>query len=66
MYECMTLSADFNFIGAAGKYEECRSIQVKIHLSPLLVHSKGLTQSEHIPSKGLCEIGKCLLSCLTL
>ena len=66
MYECMTSSANFDFIGVANKYEECRSIQVKIHLNPLLVHSKGPTQSKHIPLKGLCGIGKCLLSYLIL
>ena len=32
IYECMMSSADFDFIGVAIKYEECRSIQVKIHL----------------------------------
>ena len=48
MYEWMTSSADFNFIGMASKYKECRSIQVKIHLNPLLVHSKGPTQSRHM------------------
>ena len=66
IYECMTSSADFNLIGVAIKYEECRSIQVKIHLNPLLVCSNGSTQSKHIPSNGLCEIAKCLLSYLTL
>ena len=66
IYKCITSSADFDFIGVAIKYEECRSIQVKIHLYPLLVHSNGPTQSKHIPSKGLCGIGKCLLSYLTL
>ena len=66
MYECITSSADFDFIGVAIKYEGCRSIQVKIHLHPLLVRSSGPTQSRHMPSKGLCGIGKCLLSYLTL
>ena len=66
IYECMMSSTDFDFLGVASKYKECRSIQVKIHLNPLLVHSKGPTQSKHIPSKGLCGIGKCLLPYLTL
>ena len=66
IYECMTSSADFNLIGVAIKYEECRSIQVKIHLNPLLMHSNGPTQSKYIPSNGLCGISKCLLSYLTL
>ena len=66
IYECMTSSADFDLIGIASKNKECRSIQVKIHLNPLLVHSKGPTQSKHIPSKGLCGMGKCLLLYLTL
>ena len=66
IYKCMMLSADFNLIGVAIKYEECRSIQVKIHLNPLLVCSNGPTQSKHIPSNGLCGIRKCLLSYLTL
>ena len=61
IYDCMTSSADFDLIGVAIKYEECRSIQVKIHLNPLLVRSNGPTQSKHIPSKDLCGIGKCLL-----
>ena len=66
IYECMTSSADFNLIGIAIKYEECRSKQVKIHLNPLLICSNGPTQSKHIPLKGLCGNGKCLLSYLTL
>ena len=66
IYECMTSSVDFNLIGVAIKYEKCRSIQVKIHLNPLLVHSNGPTQSKHIPLNSLCGIGKCLLSYLTL
>ena len=66
IYECMMSSADFDLIGVAIKYEECRSIQVKIHLNPLLVHSNGPTQSKHIALNGLCGIGKCLLSYLTL
>ena len=66
IYKCMMSSADFDFIDVAIKYEECRSIQVKIHLYPLLVHSNGQTQSKHMPSKGLCGIGTCLLSYLTL
>ena len=66
IYECMMSSADFDLIGVAIKHEECRSIQVKIHLNPLLVQSNGPTQSKHIPSDGLCEIDKCLLSYLTL
>ena len=47
IYVCMTSSADFDFIGVANKYEECRSIQVRIHLNPLLVHSKVPIQSRH-------------------
>ena len=43
----MTSSADFDLIGVAIKYEECRSIQVKIHLNPLLIRSNGPTQSKH-------------------
>ena len=66
MYEWMMSSADFDFIGMASKYKECRSIHFKIHLNPLLDCSKGPTQSRHIPSNGLCGIGKCLLSSLTL
>ena len=62
----MTSSTDFYFIGVVNKYKECRSIQVRIHLNPLLVLSEGPTLSRHIPSKGLCRIGKCLLSYLTL
>ena len=61
----MMSSTDFDFIGMASKNEECRSIHVKIHLNPLLDLSKGPMQSRQIPSKGLCIIGKCLLSYLT-
>ena len=61
IYECMTSSADFDLIGVTIKYEECRSIQVKIHLNPLLLHSNGPTQSKRIPLDGLRGIGKCLL-----
>ena len=66
MYEWMMSSADFDFIRMASKNEERRSIHVKIHLNPPLDHSKGPTQSRHIPLNGLCGIDKCLLSYLTL
>ena len=66
MFKWMTSSADFDFIRTASKYEDCRSIHVKIHLNTILDHFKGLTQSRHIPSNGLCGIGKHLLSYLTL
>ena len=66
MYEWMESSADFDFIGMASKYEECRSIHVKIHLNPLLDCSKGPSQSRHMPSNGLYGIGKRLLSYSTL
>ena len=37
-------------------------IHVKIHLNHLLDLSKGPMQARQIPSKGLCDVGKCLLS----
>ena len=59
-------SADFNFMGTASKYNECRSMQVNIHLKPHLDLSSGPKQSKLRPSNGLSGIGRCLLSYLTL
>ena len=53
-------------MGTASKNEECRSMQVNIHLKPHLDLSKGHTQSRQMPSKGLFGMGKCLLSYLIL
>ena len=61
---CMTSSADLDFMGTAIMNEECRSMQVNIHLKFLLDLSNGPTQSKQILSKGLFGIGKCLLSYL--
>ena len=66
MSVCITSSADFDFMGTASKNDECRSMQVNIHLKPRLDLSNGPTQSRQILSKGLSGIGKCLLSYLTL
>ena len=54
----MTSLADFDFMGTAIMNEECRSIQVNIHVKFLLDLSNGPTQSKQIPSNGLFGIGK--------
>ena len=38
---CITSSADFDFMGTANKNDECRSMQVNIHLKPHLDLSNG-------------------------
>ena len=62
----ITSSADSDFMGTANKNDECRSMQVNIHLKPHLDFSNGPTQSKQMPLNGLFEIGRCLLSYLTL
>ena len=63
---CITSSADFDFMGTAIRNDECRSMQVNIHLKPHLDLSNEPTQSKQMPSKGLFGMGRCLLSYLIL
>ena len=65
-YACITSSADFDFMGTAIRNDECRSMQVNIHLKPHLDLSNGPMQSRQMLLKGPLGMGRCLLSYLIL